>query len=407
MFDKAKFFAALRMKDSGLFSTRLTQQQVVSLEIILDECLKRQLPVRYSSYIFATAYHEVGRKMVPVAENLNYTSAKSICDTWPKRFPTLESAKPFVRQAQKLANHVYGGRLGNDRDGDGWRYRGRGFPQTTGKENYHKSSELVAFDLVANPDLMLDPHIATVTMVESMLRGLYTGKRLGDYLAQKADYVGARAIINADGKKNGAKIAAYAKSFERALVAAGYLGSPAETKPVQKEPEPSEVLIRNVQTLLVARGYHEVGKIDGLMGSRTRGAILAFEADNGLPPKGLISDETLAALVKAPNRPVAPARQNADAKALKHQGDTIVRKGDWLQKIGGAVLVSMGLGGVSEGVVNLDEIRQGITSMRELLDTVGTLGPWILGLGIGAVVFFLGRQIITDRVHAYREGRFN
>lgn len=70
-------------------------------------------------------------------ENLNY-SAKGLTLTWPRRFPTLADAQPFDRKPEKIANRVYGGRLGNgpEASGDGYRYRGRGYIQLTGKSNY-------------------------------------------------------------------------------------------------------------------------------------------------------------------------------------------------------------------------------------------------------------------------------
>lgn len=70
-------------------------------------------------------------------ENLNY-SAKGLTLTWPKRFPSLEAAKPYERNPEKIANKVYADRLGNgpESSGDGYRYRGRGYIQLTGKANY-------------------------------------------------------------------------------------------------------------------------------------------------------------------------------------------------------------------------------------------------------------------------------
>lgn len=77
-------------------------------------------------------------------ENLNY-SAKGLTLTWPRRFPTLESAQPYHRNPEKIANRVYGGRLGNgpEASGDGYRYRGRGYIQLTGKANYQTFANAV------------------------------------------------------------------------------------------------------------------------------------------------------------------------------------------------------------------------------------------------------------------------
>ncbi len=92
-------------------------------------------------------------------ENLNYTTAARIRETWKSRFPTLASAQSFVRQPQALAEKVYGGRMGNVQPGDGWRFRGRGPIQATGREMYAWLGEQLSLNLTAHPDLLLQPTI--------------------------------------------------------------------------------------------------------------------------------------------------------------------------------------------------------------------------------------------------------
>lgn len=94
-----------------------------------------------------------------LSENLNY-SAERLCVIWPSRFPTLESAQPFARNPEALANKVYGKRMGNARPGDGWRYRGRGPIQLTGYENYLIVGDLIGQDLTVVPELMEQPRYA-------------------------------------------------------------------------------------------------------------------------------------------------------------------------------------------------------------------------------------------------------
>lgn len=88
-------------------------------------------------------------------ENLNY-SAEGLVKTFPKHFPTLESAKPYARNPEKIASKVYGNRMGNgnEESKEGFKFRGRGFIQLTGKENYTKFGKFINEDTIANPDLV-------------------------------------------------------------------------------------------------------------------------------------------------------------------------------------------------------------------------------------------------------------
>lgn len=70
-----------------------------------------------------------------LSENLNY-SATRMMQVWPSRFPNLAAAAPYANNPEALANNVYGGRLGNAEAGDGWRFRGGGLLQVTGRTNY-------------------------------------------------------------------------------------------------------------------------------------------------------------------------------------------------------------------------------------------------------------------------------
>ena len=90
------------------------------------------------------------------SENLNY-SAERLVQVWPARFPTLADARPYARNPEALANRVYGGRMGNTEPGDGWRYRGRGPIQLTGRANYAFVGDLMGQDLINLPELMEQP----------------------------------------------------------------------------------------------------------------------------------------------------------------------------------------------------------------------------------------------------------
>lgn len=109
-------------------------------------------PLR-AAHFLAQVLHESGG-LVHTEESLWYTAAR-LKAVWPHRFPTVASAAPYAGNPEALANHTYGGRMGNDEDGDGWRYRGRGMIQITGKDMYAKVGEMLGVDLVEDPDQVL------------------------------------------------------------------------------------------------------------------------------------------------------------------------------------------------------------------------------------------------------------
>jgi putative chitinase len=92
-------------------------------------------PLRVAHFV-AQCAHESGN-FVFIKENLNYR-AESLTKTWPRLFPTMEIARQYEKQPERIANRAYGNRMGNgdEASGDGWRYCGRGLIQLTGKDNY-------------------------------------------------------------------------------------------------------------------------------------------------------------------------------------------------------------------------------------------------------------------------------
>jgi len=110
-------------------------------------------PLRLAHFL-AQAGHESGG-FKAVQENLNY-GAKGLLGIFKKYFPTPEKAALYERKPEKIANLVYGGRMGNGPEptGEGWKFRGRGYIQLTGKDNYKAFDAVVAESIVDNPDLV-------------------------------------------------------------------------------------------------------------------------------------------------------------------------------------------------------------------------------------------------------------
>lgn len=217
--NRSNFYVGLR--GSALFPAALPQSQVSGIEAILDEAERRGSPLPHVAYILATAYHESAHTMQPVRETLAKTDDGAIA--------ALEKAW----KAGKLS-WVKSPYWRKDKDGKAW--FGRGLVQITHKDNYAK------FGLTDDPSKALEMSTAVRVIFDGMEQGLFTEKKLADYITDaKADYVNARRIVNGTDKAE--MIAGYARSFESALTGASYGAEraseiPTPAKPATIEPQP-------------------------------------------------------------------------------------------------------------------------------------------------------------------------
>lgn len=121
-------------------------------------------PARVAGFV-SQCQHE-SADFTALSENLNY-SDKGLVGTFKKYFPDLETAKPYARKPEKIANRVYANRMGNgaESSGDGYKFRGRGLVQLTGRSNYTQCSRDLFGDdcLVDNPDLVCEPEYAILS----------------------------------------------------------------------------------------------------------------------------------------------------------------------------------------------------------------------------------------------------
>lgn len=110
-------------------------------------------PLRLAHFL-AQCGHESGG-FNAVNENLNY-GAKGLRGIFSKYFPTDALALQYERKPEKIANRVYSSRMGNGNEvsGEGWKFRGRGYIQLTGKSNYSNFDKTVDDDIITNPDLV-------------------------------------------------------------------------------------------------------------------------------------------------------------------------------------------------------------------------------------------------------------
>jgi len=110
-------------------------------------------PQRVAAFIAQCTHESGGFKRLK--ENLNY-KAESLVRVFPKYFPSLDLAKQYAHDQEKIANRVYGSRMGNgdESSGDGFRYCGRGLIQLTGRNNYTKFAESIGMAVEEVPALL-------------------------------------------------------------------------------------------------------------------------------------------------------------------------------------------------------------------------------------------------------------
>lgn len=117
----------------------LTDQRAATMAGLLNTvCPRYGIDTKDEFHEFLANVLQESGEFAHKVENMRYTSARRIRAIWPSRFKTEADALPYVNNPVELANLVYGGRMGNDRQGEGWRFRGGGFIGLTGKEVYSK-----------------------------------------------------------------------------------------------------------------------------------------------------------------------------------------------------------------------------------------------------------------------------
>ena len=177
------------------------------IDALVDTCRDFEIntPERIASFLAQTSHESGGYTML--SENLNYR-ATTLAACWPNRFAVLGADKKPIKENGKLvptklaesiagkpeliANLVYSSRMGNGpaESGEGWKYRGRGLKQLTGKDNYTRCGEALGIDLVNNPDLLLEPMYAAKSA-----GWFWKTNKLADF-ADKEDIKGMTKKIN-------------------------------------------------------------------------------------------------------------------------------------------------------------------------------------------------------------------
>lgn len=162
-------------------------------------------------------------------------------------------------------------------------------------------------------------------------------------------------------------------------------------------------MAKTIQVLLDLRGYPEVGKPDGIIGSKTRGAIMAFQADNALPVTGRPTLGLIVALKQSRKRDVAAPRAKPVPSALDDLPVTKPLK--ILKRIGYGLFTTSGLSAVWEGSGDIDDLISGVGKFNILWNSLLNLSPQLIVALAGMLIVVIAYQIIRAQFDAYREGR--
>jgi putative chitinase len=148
-------------------------------------------PQRQAAFLAQVAHESL--ELTRLQENLRYTTPERLRQIYGRRFwHAARTAEEFVNAPERLANFVYADRLGNgdEASGDGWRFRGRGPIQLTGRKNYRMAGDGCGWDFESSPDLVLDPKFG------SLAAAWYWHVTGCNQLADALDIVGITQRIN-------------------------------------------------------------------------------------------------------------------------------------------------------------------------------------------------------------------
>lgn len=358
-------------------------------------------PLRLAAFL-ATICHETGGLQI-VRENMNY-SRKRIKQVWPTR----PKAVKFAHSPEELANCVYNGRMGN-RLGtdDGYRYRGGGLIQLTGRSSYERAGDAIGVNLGVDPDLIEDPKISLMAACWEFSQHLQycdLGER------------GWKSVCNAINRGNAMSRFDPIGWRDRQIWysrCCDVLGISGKVEDDLLRLGDRGELVKALQERLKDLRY-AVGRADGIFGQRTRAAVLAFQAENGLVTDGIIGPKTRTAL----NSEAAVAmplgeRATDTADDLKEAGSTTI---DRTVKVKVAAKVAMaasatvgtvqevglldGAGGLLKELTTLRTVTNGFVDVMGWAST-----HWYLSAAlIGYLVWKWAKDIEFRRVFEHTTG---
>ncbi len=412
-------FSKLCPKAPKSINTAFVAKQNVIAEILAT-------PERLALAI-ANIYAETnGYALAGLTEDIHY-SAERMAAVWPNRFNRGKDARgKYIPDASKVRarygtaagwqniafNDIYGNRMGNrPNSNDGSTFIGRGGPQVTGRDGYGAVGNIIGVNLVANPSLASSPNLQP-----DILAAFWKWKNISRF-ADNGDIVGARKVWN--GGTNG--LDDVQAQYPRLLkIIKAYVPTTAAVV-VKASNVTFDAILLEVQQELIELGYHEIGEADGLIGAKTRGAIVAFSVDRSSP--GLmypangnyIGSPLHAEMNKAVqedwHRPVAPSRAFATTEQLAPKVASVAptQSAGFFAKIGawfGGATATVKLGIATMPDVNNDAYPYISIIQQFWSDIPGWVFPAVIA-GIAIAIAYKTTQANKATTDAYQQGKIN
>jgi putative chitinase len=248
---------------------------------------KINTPERVAAFM-AQCAHESNNFTV-LEENLNY-SWQGLRKTFPRYFPSDSIAQQYHRQPEKIANRVYddanrSSKLGNTQPGDGWKYRGRGIIQLTGKNNY------LAF--AADVGMTLDQVVEYVQTKDGAVESAawFWSKRNINVPADQGNIDQVSKLVNGGTIGLEERRQKYASSLQILNE-----NAPASTQPTKQSTADLKKGSRGPEVVKLQQALKV--KADGIFGTGTETSLKLWQANNGLPATGVATPEVMKRLVK-------------------------------------------------------------------------------------------------------------
>ncbi len=242
-------------------------------------------PLRVAHLIGQCAHESL--RFTVVSESLFYTTADRAFAIFPRHFRNINQAAEFLRDSEKMANHVYANRNGNGsvESGDGFRFRGRGYLQLTGRANYTLFGGRLGIDLIRHPELAEEPETAWLIAANFLATRGRAG-RLAFEWADRNNVEMVTRIVNGG---------THGLADRRLRTARALEGLKGEAPRPTLRLEDSGEAVALLQRALITKG-HALGSIDAHFGQKTLAAVEAFQAAQGLTADGVVGQKTWEAL---------------------------------------------------------------------------------------------------------------